>query len=159
MASKTKYLIIIITILFAFHLYKSHKSEETKIPSYFLNDRESFIESVIALNKTRDLTQPPKNFKGVVFNLPENVETEALSLTERGINLSKQVSDEFLDYLHPELKVMYRDKLIKGSEMWLRGLSNETSGLEEQILGNMLIIEWINWFEKNGRSFENKLFK
>lgn len=132
-------------------------SQATPSPMSNKDERNAFVDSVIALNKARDLSNQglplPKK-------LPQDVENEIFSLTEEGINLSKKVGDEFLDSLHPELRTMYKDNLIKGSELWLEGAKNSNSreGVEKQLSGNELVTEWINWFEKNGKMFEDKIF-
>lgn len=123
-------------------------------------ERDAFVDSVTKLNRARDLNQPPLGMENKSFNLPKETENESFSLTKDAINLSYQVSDSFLDSLHPELKLMYRQKLIVGSQLWLEGTTDSysTDGVKKQLDGNNLIIEWINWFEKNGKSFENKIF-
>lgn len=162
---KMKYLIILAIVAFlGWILIKpyrtSDRTSEATLPPQFEDDRSAFVDSVIALNKARDLSQPPADFKGVTFDLSEDVESEMFSLTEKGINLGRKVSDDFLDYLHPELRVMYRQKLIKGAEMWLEGTksSEQLSGVGKQISGSKLGKEWIDWFEVHGRSFEDKIF-
>lgn len=157
---KIKYLVILIVVILGWYFIRFANTDKTKMPPKFKNDRSAFVDSVIALNKARDLTQPPEDSKNGMFKLSEDVELEAFSLAEKGINLSKDVSDDFLDYLHPELSVIYHQKLIRGAELWLEGvrMNNLTSGVEKQIKGSALTEEWINWFEAHGRSFEDKIF-
>lgn len=162
---KSKFLIIFVVIiaipLFFFLSQGSNNKSSTSPADATVKisgqERDAFVDSVIALNKARDLSN-----KGLPLprNLPQEVENEIFSLTEKGISLNKQVGDEFLDSLHPELKLMYREKLIKGSMLWLEGVRSSESkeGVEKQLQGNQFVTEWIDWFAENGKSFEGTIF-
>jgi hypothetical protein len=100
--------------------------------------------------------------------LSKKTEEKMISNTEEGIRLGKLVSDEYLDYIHSELKDMFKNKLIKGTEIYYDGLmislKNRSAGIlskgaQKQIQGVQLQIEWINWFDKNAKSFGNKVFE
>lgn len=121
-------------------------------------ERDAFVNSIIKLNKARDLSNDLSSGKA---KSQEETENEMFVLTQDAIDLSKQVSDSFLDLLHPELKIMYREKLIRGSQMWLDGTkdSYNKEDIEKQITGSKMSLEWINWFEQNSKSFEDKIFK
>ena len=136
-------------------------SKKSSIPPYYSKDRKNFVDSVIALNKARDLSQPPQGNKEDAFSIAENKEKEMFSLNERGISISKNISDAFLDYLHPDLKTMYRDKLIKGTELWYEGTKDSYSpqGVNKQVQGDKLIIEWINWWEGHKESIGKIVFE
>ena len=123
-------------------------AKTTGIPAHFTNDKENFKESILALNKARELSQPPKGKETSAFDIPDNVEKEIFSLTEKGVALSKNVSDEFLDYLYPNLKTMYRGKLIEGSTLWYMGAHDSYSqeGIANQLKSAKLINEWVNWW-------------
>src|SRR5581483_6964038 len=82
-------------------------------------ERDAFVNSIIKLNQARDLSNSLSSGKNTKSQ--KDVENEMFPLTQDAIDLSKQVSDDFLDSIHPELKAMYRDKLIAGSQMWLDG--------------------------------------
>ena len=153
--NKTVSVFLLIVLLFIGCAKKSSLS------SQFLKDRKNFVDSVNVLNEARDLTQPPQNNKGDTFDIPEKKEKQIFSLSERGISLSKNISDVFLDYLHPDLKTMYRDKLIKGTELWYEGAKNSYSlqGVNKQNQGNKLIVEWIDWFEKHKKEIGKIVFE
>jgi len=153
-----KIVVVIITANIYLGLIQGGAStNESGLPTQFEDDRFAFVTSVTALNRSRDLTQPPGN---TPFSLSEDAEAAALSLAAEGITSSNSVSDEFLDYLHPELGVMYRQKLVAGSEMWSEGvrMGSGVSGVEKQVSGNALVKEWIDWFAVHGRSFDDKIF-
>lgn len=138
------------------------------MPAQYKADNENFKQSVILLNKSRDLSNPPGSENQSSFELSKETEEKIISYIEEGIRLGKLVSDEYLDYIYPELKDMFRNKLIKGTEIYYDGLMISlknrnadilSKGAQKQIQGVQLQIEWINWFKKNARSFENKIFE
>ena len=140
-------------------------ARKTEMPAQYKVDNENFKQSVILLNKARDLSNPPESENQSSFKLSRETEEKLFSNTEEGIRLGKLVSDEYLDYINPELKDMFKDKLIKGTEINYDGLmimesgAYSSEGVQKQIQGSQLVIEWINWFRKNGRSFEDKIFE
>ena len=140
-------------------------AKKTEMPAQYKADNENFKQSVIMLNKARDLSNPPESENQSSFKLSRETEEKLFSYTEKGIRLGKLVSDEYLDFINPELKDMFKNKLIKGTEINYDGLmimkSNAYSseGIQKQIQGSQFVIEWINWFSKNGRSFEDKIFE
>ena len=50
-----------------------------------------------------DLTMPPDN-SGKPFDMPKEQKDQLRSKLAEGISLSKKIDDNFLDYLHPDLK-------------------------------------------------------
>ena len=53
--------------------------------------------------------------------MSKETEKKIISNTREGIRLGKLVSDEYLDSISPELRVMFRNKLIKGSKIFYDG--------------------------------------
>ncbi|MFH1328128.1 MAG: hypothetical protein ABIH76_04710, partial [Candidatus Bathyarchaeota archaeon] len=136
---------------------------KTALPPQYANDNENFKWSVILLNEARDMSNPPGAEKQSSFSLSKEIEEKIYTNTEEGIRLGKLVSDEYLDFLHPELRYMFKQKLIKGAEIWYEGIQdnnsgNVISGVQKQVEGNELIMEWIGWFDKNAKSFDDKVF-
>ena len=135
------------------------------MPAQYKADNKNFIQSVILLNKARDLSNPPESETQSSFELSKETVGKLFSNTEEGIKLGKLISDEYLDYINPELKDMFKNKLLKGTEINYDGLMmmmtdpSSSKGLQKQLQGSQLVIEWINWFGKNGRSFESKIFE
>ena len=139
-------------------------TKKSEMPAQYKIDNENFKQSVILLNEARDLSNPPGSENQPSFELLKETEEKIFSNTEEGIRLGKLVSDDYLDYMHPELKNIFKNKLIKGAEIYYEGLmmnnaGNITEGVQKQIQGNQLIIEWINWFDKNGKSITDKVFE
>lgn len=127
-------------------------------------DNENFKQSVMLLNEARDLTNPSESESQPSFELSKETEEKIFSNNKEGIRLGKLVSNDYLDYLNPELQNMFKNKLIKGTEIYHDGLTNNnsgsiTEGTQKQIQGNQLIIEWINWWSKNGESITIKVFE
>lgn len=116
----------------------------------FDDDKKNFAGSVIALAKARDLSQPPDDNTSS-FKIPKETETRILRLTKEGISRSNRVGDGFLDYMHPKLLTMYREKLIQGAKLFVDGLEfkNQPKGLAKKLAGNKLTTEWIHWWELN----------
>ena len=142
--------------------------EKLVIPAQYRNGNEDFKQSVILLNKVRDLSNPPGSKNQIGFQLSKETEEEIISNTREGIRLGKLVSDEYLDSIYPELKYMFENKLIKGSEIFYDGflisLKNRNAGTlsegeQKQIQGVQLQIEWKDWFDKNAKSFGYKIFE
>lgn len=134
------------------------------MPEQYKTDNENFKQSVMLLNEARDLSNSPGSENQSSFELSKEVEEKIFSNNKEGIRLGKLVSDEYLDYIHPELKDMFKNKLIKGTEIYYDGLmmnnsGNITEGAQKQIQGNQLIIGWINWFDKNGKEITDKVFR
>ena len=123
------------------------------IPSIYANDNEIFVSSITLLNEARRLSSPEGN--PGAYNLDTQTEDLIYSKTAEGIRLGKLVSSEYLDYVHPELKDMFRDKLLKGSEIWYKGIrdnnaGNEAEGVQEQLEGADLTGQWNDWWNING---------
>ncbi len=139
-------------------------AKKTTIPSQYKTDNENFEQSITLLNEARDLSNPPGSENQPSFELPKETEEKIFSNTKEGIRLGKLVSDDYLDYLHPELKNMFKNKLIQGTEIYYDGLtatntSNVAESAQKQIQGDQLIIEWINWWKKNGKSITDKVLE
>lgn len=130
-----------------------HQIQTDKIPAKYQADKQAFVDSIIATNKARDLTQP-KN--GIIGSASEEGDKEILSNVDKAISLSGKVSDGFLDTLHPELKNMYRNKLITGAKIWEEGI--KTKNLQKQIEGAKLDEEWLDWFNEHKDDVGNKVF-
>lgn len=138
-------------------------TKKTAMPTQYKADNENFKQSMSLLNEARDLTNPPESETQPSFELSKETEDKISSNNTEGIRLGKLVSDDYLDYMHPELKVMYKNKLIRGTEIFSEGLKGDTSdvnfeGVKKQLEGNQLIIEWIDWWTKNGKSITDKVF-
>lgn len=138
-------------------------STKSGLPSQYTNDSENLKRAIILLNEARDLSNPPRSDKQSTFTLSKEVEDEIYSKTEDGIRFGKQVSDEYLDHLHPELKDMFKNKLIRGTDIWYQGIKDNQSGrigegVQKQIQGDELVAEWIEWWDKQGKTIADKVY-
>jgi len=124
--------------------------EKPKIPVQYRNFNDDFKQSVMLLNKVRDLSNPPGSENQIAFQLSKEAEERIISNSREGIRLGKLVSDEYLDSISPELRYMFRNKLIEGSEIFYDGLmislrdratGVHSEGEQKQIQGVQLQIE------------------
>ena len=112
-----KNVLLFTFLLVANFIVISGCAKKTEMPAQYKADNENFKQSVILLNKARDLSNPPESENQSSFKLSRETEEKLFSNTEKGIRLGKLVSDEYLDYINRELKDMFKDKLIKGTEI------------------------------------------
>ena len=158
-------LLIIVAILVGYHFLSGDKSTTSSVSSFpeqFVDDRANFVQSITVLRKSSDLTQPSNN-SGEAFTIPKATEQKIYSKIEEGIALSKKVDDAFLNYIHPDLKNYYRNKLIAGNEIYYEGIKANNSGdvslgVQKQMAGNNLMIEWINWWESHNKDLADKAY-
>jgi hypothetical protein len=137
--------------------------EKQKSSQHNINNRENFIQSIISLHQSMELTQP-EDKSTEPFTIPVEREKQINSLIERGLALSRDVEDTFLDKLNPELKQYYREKLIKGALLYSQGIKESMEGnimraVQLQMQGNQLVAEWLIWWEKHEKEIGNKLSK
>jgi len=161
---KWPYILVGILIIIAGYLYlsKNKQASYPPLPQQYLDDRENFGKVNQFFTDAMNLTEPPDN-SGKPFDMQPEQEEKILSELQEGVNLSKQIDDGFLDYLNSDLKSNFRDKYVKGNELFLEGLKSDTSneksvGVQKQLEGNKLIGEWISWWNKNRDDITNKAF-
>ena len=142
--------------------------ETPEVPVQYRNFNDDFKQSVVLLNKVRALSNPQGSANQIGFQLSKETEEKIISNSREGIRLGKLVSDEYLDSISPELRYMFKNKLIKGSEMFYDGFMASlkaraagvlSKGEQKQIQGVQLQIEWIEWFGKKSKSFSHKVFE
>lgn len=126
----------------------------TLLKRAFINDRKYFTESIIALGEAHVITTPPEGQDSI--QISQEQQQKYYLLVEKGIALSEKVSDEFLDYLHPQLKYNYRENLIKGNQMHLDGV--KSNDVLKQIMGNEKIYKAEQFWEKNKKQIIDKAF-
>jgi len=143
-------------------LNNNESASTASFSKQFTDDRANFVQSITVLRESSDLTQPSNN-SGEAFTIPKATEQQIYSKIEEGIALSKKVDDAFLDYIHPDLKNYYRNKLIAGNEIYYEGIKannsgNVSVGVQKQMEGNNLMIEWINWWESHNKDLADKAY-
>ncbi len=140
--------------------------EVQREPVKYRNFKDDFKQSVILLTSVRDLSNPPGSENQIGFQLSNETEEKIISNSREGIRLGKRVSDEYLDSISPELRYMFINKLLRGSEIFYDGfvtsLKDREAGIlsdgeQKQIQGVQLQIEWIEWFDKKAESFRHKI--
>ena len=144
----TKYLVILVIIL------STGCHSQSRFPEKYTADREAFTESIKVLRQASDLSQPKKGKDS--FEMSKKQEAEYFDLIEKGIELSKKVSDESLNYLHPELKVLYREYLIRGTELYYQGV--KSGDIKKQMEGDEKMVKWIRYWESNNKEIAEKAY-
>lgn len=126
---------------------------QISVPIEYKNDNIALQDSIAAIGESKELTLP-KN--GIVGAINKDNGKKADSLVEKAILLSDNVSDKYLDYIHPEFKNIYRNKIIKGAELILEG--RRTDNVQLQLKGAALDEEWRNWFDNHKDDLDKKVF-
>lgn len=132
---------------------KDGLTQTASFPSEYIQDKESLTQSFSFINDAFDLTSNAEN-------IGSREEIKIKEYLNSGIIASQKVSDDFLNYLHPELKMYYRDKFIKGAELYFTGIQNAfgKDGVNNQMEGIKLSKEWSDWWGKNKDEIIKKVF-
>jgi hypothetical protein len=127
----------------------------SEIPSQYLNDRKHLSETFTAFNEANKLSQVPEGITNYTF--PPGVEEKIDHLLQKGLQEGKAVSDEFLDWLHPEMKHHFRNQYMRGQQLYAQG--RKERNVLMQAVGNELIGRWYKQFwEKNAEKIFSKAF-
>jgi hypothetical protein len=129
------------------------------LPNKFANDATMLKESLTKFGEASDITNSSDR------NASDEQTTTVLSLTLASVEDSKKVSDEFLDYLHKDLKSNYREKFSKSQQIYYDGLSQsrsmdtvESESVKKQIEAGKLMSEWLDWWKSNDKEIIGKIF-
>lgn len=164
--SMKKFLPIILIAIAVFVGYRFLNTDKTNttssFPEQFIDDRTNFAQVKQLFNDAMDLTMPPDN-SGKPFDMPKEQEDQIRSKLAEGISLSKKIDNSFLDYLNPDLKNNFRNKYVRGYELFLEGLSSDTSninsiGVQKQLESGKLIDEFNTWWDSNKDAITNKAY-
>jgi hypothetical protein len=129
------------------------------IPSKFLEDRHHLVQAFSAFDEANEISQVPEGMTS--YKPPPGAEEKVQELIRKGLKEGNSISDEFLDWLHPEMKMNFRDKLILGHKLILEGrkAEDEKDSVVKQVTGNRLIQEWYYQFwEKNVDAIYKKTY-
>jgi CheY-like chemotaxis protein len=149
--------IIILGIATSQFLFGHHSSpihfHSHALPSNYADNRTDFTDSIKSYSDATDVI----NVHG-----DANQVSTALSAS---IASSNKVSDDFLNYLDPQLKDEYRNNLIMGEQEYLQGF-NESSSTDTadspstklQTDGIQLEQNWNNWWNSHNTALSNKAF-
>jgi hypothetical protein len=138
-------------------------TNNSAFPAEYMDDRTNFVQSITVLGESIDLINNPSDNSGKEYNIPKVIERQIYSKIEDGLALSKKVDNAFLDYIHPDLKYYYRDKLIMGTEIYYEGIKsnnsgNDSLGVQRQIKGINLMTEWVYWWNSHNKDLSNKAY-
>jgi len=157
-------LLVIGAVVIGYRFLNTGKTNTTTttLPEQFVDDRATFAQVKQLFNDAMDLTMPPNN-SGKPFDMPKEQENQIHAKLSEGISLSQKIDDNFLDYLHPDLKNNFRNKYVRGYELILEGLNSDTSdvnsiGVKKQIEGSNLIGEFNSWWDSNKDEIINKAY-
>lgn len=156
---------IIAFLIFAFApsvLESFGLQKHSVFPAEFIDDRENFVQSITVIEESSDLINKNIN-SSEASTIPKTTEQQIYSKIEEGLALSKKVDDDFLGYLHPDLKIYYRNKFIAGTEIYYEGLKSNNNGnillgIQRQKEGINLITEWANWWDSHNRDLVSKTY-
>lgn len=84
----------------------------------------------------------------------EEKQNQMISLLQKSQELAGKIDDEFLQKLHSQLPFFYRNKLIAGQELYVRG--NKENNPAKQMEAVKLLTEWQDYWEINGQSIISK---
>ena len=128
----------------------------TKFPDNFEENREKFIATLEIFQASNKISSGLTND---FTNEYENQEQKMKSLINKGIGLSKEISDDFLTFLHPEFSANFRNKLVKSYEIYLDGFTSQSdeSTISLQMQTNQLVSDWDTFWENNFDQINNNL--
>ncbi|MFH0854146.1 MAG: hypothetical protein V1891_01505 [bacterium] len=166
---KISIIITIVSIITTFYVTKiifdwsfdqPNKTTTTStLPNKFASDAALFKESLTKFGEASDMTNSSDR------NASDEQTAKVLALTLTSAEDSKKVSDEFLDYLHKDLKSNYREKFSKSQQLYYEGLSQsknndtiESESVKKQIEAGKLMSEWLNWWKSNDKKIIDKIF-
>lgn len=139
----------LVLVCLAFQLQLGCSKES--FPKKYIETRKIFYDSIIAIEKADNMFKRGPN-QGMVMRMPGQ-EKEYFDLIKTGIFLSGQVDDNFLDYLDPMLKELYRNNLILGKTEYYEGA--RTGSLFRQAEGSRLLEKWNSfWLENQKRVYD-----
>ena len=169
MLPKISIIVIIISIIGTFFITKIafnwvfDQSDEATVsvvsPDKYSDDAKMFKESLTKFGEASDIANSSDR------NASDEQTAKVLSLTLASAEDSKKVSDEFLDYLHKDLKNNYREKFSKSQQLYYEGLSQskstdtvESESVKKQIEAVKLLSEWLDWWKSNNKEVLDKIF-
>jgi hypothetical protein len=111
--------------------------------SPFKDDRQHLTEAFAAFYEASELSQVPKGMRSYA---PPEVDEKIDNLLKKGLREGDSVSDDFLNWLHPEMKGHFREELMRGERLNAEG--RKESNVLKQSLGSELIGRWYADFWK-----------
>ncbi|MDA3916671.1 MAG: hypothetical protein PF690_06830 [Deltaproteobacteria bacterium] len=144
-------LIFSIVGIFSTHFFPEFKSQASDSKNQHMIvvengkiDKLNCKNAIMSFIKAHEM-QSDKN--GNIVQLSEMQEEEMKSLINDGIRFGLLVSKDFLNSVHPKLKVYFKEHLLKGWKLYLAGL--ETNNASQQMKGIEDIQKWVNFKGNN----------
>jgi len=125
--------LIFIVAAWAFDTFESYRAG---VPLRYIQERNNFDFALKAFSVANGLEEEAKPAREA-GQIDADLETRLVELIEAGVARGSTVSDEFLGYVHPELREAYRNQLLRGYEMLARG--RRGGDLPLQTEGNDLV--------------------
>jgi hypothetical protein len=142
-----------LTLLILFALAVGCSSGD--IPAEFLEDRKHLVQTFSAFDQANKVSQVPE---GVASYKPSpGIEEKVQALIEKGLKEGEAISDEFLDWLHPEMRMFFRGKYMWGHRLIFEGRKEDN--VKKRATGIQLVQEWYHYFwEKNVDAIYKKAY-
>ena len=116
------------------------------MPPEFSDDRRHFLNALYAFDEANEMSLLPEGMTR--YKPPPGADEKIEALLAKGLKEGERISDEFLDWLHPDMRIFFRDKYMHGHRLVLEGRKEDSA--VKQTAGNKLIREWYHYFwEKN----------
>ena len=116
--------------------------------------RDRFADSLTLSQKANQLSQPPGQVAS--FQMPEQQEKKMKDYLRQSIAIGKDMNSKFLNWLGPNLNDIYKNKLIKGMQLYLDGIEEED--LAKQLQANRLTMEWAEYWEREKNGILDKMY-
>ena len=114
-----------------------------QLPDNFKENRDKFISAIETFQESNKISSELPNYTA---DEQSSQEQKMKTLVHKGIETSNEISDDFLNYLHPDLSDNFRNKLVKSNELYLDGLSLNLMSRQSHFRNNF---KPINFF-RNG---------
>lgn len=125
------------------------------MPPELSKDRMHLINALFAFDEANEMSQSPEGVTGYKPQPGANEKIEAL--LAKGLKEGDSISDEFLDWLHPEMRIFFRGKYMQGHRLVFEGRKEDS--VSKQVTGIKLIEEWYHYFwDKNFDSIYKKVY-
>ena len=125
------------------------------MPPELSKDRMHLINALFAFDEANEMSQLPEGVTGCKPQPGANEKIEAL--LAKGLKEGDSISDEFLDWLHPEMRMFFRGKYMQGHRLVFEGRKEDS--VSKQVTGIKLIEEWYHYFwDKNFDSIYKKVY-
>ena len=125
------------------------------MPPEFSEDRMHLLNVFFAFDEADEMSQLPGGMKGGKSSPAANEKIQAL--LAKGLQEGDGISDEFLDWLHPDMRLFFRGKYMRGHRLVYEG-RKEGSAMK-QVAGIQLVDEWYYFFwEKHANAIYKKVY-